>query len=162
MVGCPVSSSALFSASLEIQTRRLTVAIFKMSLTGSFPLEIARSAAEASRELAILPAAARNDALTAIYEGLKREKETILRANAEDVASATQAVKEGKLSESILKRLDLNRPGKYDDMLQGILDVRELEDPGMEKTLLASLPIYSLTRLFTQSWQDISSDFAGR
>lgn len=100
-----------------------------MSLTESSPLEIAQSAAEASRELAVLPADARNDALTAIYEGLKREKEAILRANAEDVASATRAVKDGELSESILKRLDLNRPGKYDDMLQGILDVRGLEDP---------------------------------
>lgn len=105
-----------------------------MSLTESSPLEIAQSAAEASRELAVLPAAARNDALTAIYEGLKREKEAILRANAEDVASATRAVKDGELSESILKRLDLNRPGKYDDMLQGILDVRGLEDPGMDRS----------------------------
>ena len=30
---------------------------------------------------------------------------------------------------SLVKRLDLSRPGKYDDMLQGILDVRQLDDP---------------------------------
>lgn len=42
---------------------------------------------------------------------------------------AKQASESGKLSQSVLKRLDLSRPGKFDDMLQGILDVRELDDP---------------------------------
>ena len=42
---------------------------------------------------------------------------------------ASQASKGGKMSSSLVKRLDLSRPGKYDDMLQGILDVRKLEDP---------------------------------
>ncbi|KAL1952726.1 hypothetical protein VTO42DRAFT_4414 [Malbranchea cinnamomea] len=100
-----------------------------MSLTESSPFEVARAASEASRELATLSTAAKNEALNAIYNGLKREKDVILLANAKDVASAANAVKEGKLSQSILKRLDLSRPGKYDDMLQGILDVRDLEDP---------------------------------
>jgi hypothetical protein len=35
----------------------------------------------------------------------------------------------GTLSASLVKRLDLGKPGKYEDMLQGILDVRDLEDP---------------------------------
>ena len=42
---------------------------------------------------------------------------------------AKQASHDGKLSQSVLKRLDLSRPGKFDDMLQGILDVRNLDDP---------------------------------
>ena len=42
---------------------------------------------------------------------------------------AKQASHDGKLSQSVLKRLDLSRPGKFDDMLQGILDVRNLGDP---------------------------------
>ena len=42
---------------------------------------------------------------------------------------AKEASKDGKLSQSVLKRLDLSRPGKFDDMLQGILDVRNLPDP---------------------------------
>ena len=109
-----------------------------MSLTDSSPLEIAQTASGAARELAILPASARNDALTAIHEGLTKEKDAILRANAEDVAAATTAVSKGELSESILKRLDLNRPGKYEDMLQGILDVRGLEDPGMNSKALGT------------------------
>lgn len=42
---------------------------------------------------------------------------------------ATTASKDGSLSASLVKRLDLSRPGKYEDMLQGILDVRDLDDP---------------------------------
>ena len=42
---------------------------------------------------------------------------------------AKQASHDGKLSQSVLKRLDLARPRKFDDMLQGILDVRKLDDP---------------------------------
>jgi glutamate-5-semialdehyde dehydrogenase len=102
-----------------------------MSLTDSSPFEVAKAASKAARELATLSAAARNEALTAIYDGLKTRRNSILEANAKDVAAATIAVEKGELSQSILKRLDLNRPGKYDDMLQGILDVRELPDPGM-------------------------------
>ena len=42
---------------------------------------------------------------------------------------ATKASQSGQLSASLIKRLDLSRPGKYDDMLQGILSVRDLPDP---------------------------------
>lgn len=53
----------------------------------------AKTASKVARELAILHATARNDALTAIYKDLKKEKRAIPCANAEDVASATTAVK---------------------------------------------------------------------
>ncbi|KAI1914598.1 glutamate-5-semialdehyde dehydrogenase [Ophidiomyces ophidiicola] len=100
-----------------------------MSLTVSSPSEIACLASVVSRQLGTLPVVARNNALTAIHSALSQNKERILRANAEDVQHATKAVNEGKLSQSVLKRLDLSRPGKYDEMLRGILDVRDLEDP---------------------------------
>jgi glutamate-5-semialdehyde dehydrogenase len=45
------------------------------------------------------------------------------------MTSAHQASANGELSQSVLKRLDLSRPGKYEDMLKGILDVRDLPDP---------------------------------
>ena len=45
------------------------------------------------------------------------------------MVSATSVSKSGNLSASLVKRLDLSRPGKYEDMLQGILDVRSLLDP---------------------------------
>ena len=101
-----------------------------MSLTDSSPLEIAKVASISSRNLAILPTQARNDALTAIYKALQEAKDTILAANARDLELATKAAEDGELSQSVLKRLDLGRKGKWEDMLQGILDVRELEDPG--------------------------------
>ena len=100
-----------------------------MSLTNASPLECAKAARVASRKLAILSAAQRNHALTAIHDALAGAKETVLSANASDVASAVEASESGGFSPSILKRLDLSPPGKWDDMLQGILDVRELEDP---------------------------------
>jgi glutamate-5-semialdehyde dehydrogenase len=69
--------------------------------------------------------------LTALHTALAREKDYILRANARDVAVATRAAANGELNQSVLKRLDLSRPGKFEDMLSGILNVRDLEDPGM-------------------------------
>ncbi len=101
-----------------------------MSLTDSSPEQIAKAASVASTSLAILPSSVRNDALGAIHQSLLQAKERILAANAEDVELASKAAADGRLSQSVLKRLDLSRPGKWDDMLQGILDVRELENPG--------------------------------
>lgn len=102
-----------------------------MSLTNADPLEAARSARLASRTLAVLPAQARNDALTAIHDALAAARDDILAANARDLAAANQAAQSGELKESLIKRLDLGRKGKYEDMLQGILDVRLLDDPRM-------------------------------
>jgi len=100
-----------------------------MPLTDSSPLEIARSASIASRSLAVLPTEARNNALTAIHQALANARASILTANAKDLDLATTAAENGELSQSVLKRLDLGRKGKFEDMLQGILDVRDLEDP---------------------------------
>lgn len=101
-----------------------------MSLTDSSPLEVAKAASISSRNLAILPTQARNDALTAIHGALQEAKDTILAANAKDLELAKKAAEDGELSQSVLKRLDLGKTGKWEDMLQGILDVRDLEDPG--------------------------------
>ncbi|OOF92327.1 hypothetical protein ASPCADRAFT_210212 [Aspergillus carbonarius ITEM 5010] len=100
-----------------------------MSLTQSPALDIASTASLAARRLAILSNTERNEALTALYQGLLTNKDAILQANARDVASASHAAEKGDLNFSVLKRLDLSRPGKYDDMLQGILSVRNLKDP---------------------------------
>lgn len=102
-----------------------------MSLTDSAAVDVARSASIASRHLATLSNSARNDALTALHQALDRNRDAILAANARDVEAATRAANDGALNHSVLKRLDLSRPGKYEDMLQGILNVRDLEDPGV-------------------------------
>lgn len=111
-----------------------------MSLTDSSPLAVAQSASISSRALALLPAQSRNDALTSIHQALSKAKDKILAANARDVELATAAAAHGELSQSILKRLDLSRKGKWEDMLQGILDVRNLEDPGKRFGMLIHLP----------------------
>ncbi len=101
-----------------------------MSLTNTTPDLAARAARLASRQLAVLSAAARNDALTAMHDGLAAARDDILAANARDLAAAEQGVKEGRLSASLVKRLDLGREGKWEDMLRGIMGVRGLGDPG--------------------------------
>ena len=103
-----------------------------MSLTIAIPLDVARAARSGSRKLAILPADARNAALTAIHSALFEAKDQILAANALDLEAANKAAKSGKLSQSLVKRLDLGKKGKYEDMLQGILDVRALDDPSTQ------------------------------
>lgn len=112
-----------------------------MSLTDSSPLEVAKAASIASRSLAILPSEARNDALTAIHGALQGAKEHILAANMSDLELATKAAEDGELSQSVLKRLNLGRKGKWEDMLQGILDVRDLDDPG--KATILSKPVFN-------------------
>ncbi len=100
-----------------------------MSLTSSSPLASAQAASLASHTLSVLSLSSRNAALTAIHTALQTAKADILAANAKDMTLATRASQNGELSQSVLKRLDLSRPGKYEDMLKGILDVRELPDP---------------------------------
>ena len=83
-----------------------------------------------------------------MHDALSEAKESILIANKRDLALASDASEKGELSQSILKRLDLGRPGKWEDMLQGILDVRALEDPSRLDNFLLYHP-KSITRSFT-------------
>lgn len=102
-----------------------------MSLTNATPLEVAKAARIGSRSLAVLSTRERNAALTAIHAALADGKDEVLAANKQDLEDANKAAAGGTLSQSLVKRLDLGKKGKYEDMLQGILDVRELEDPSM-------------------------------
>ncbi|EAA31599.1 hypothetical protein GE21DRAFT_7846 [Neurospora crassa] len=110
-----------------------------MSLTNASPADAARAAKSASHVLATLSAEARNDALTAIHAGLTAARDEILAANARDLELARQAAADGKLSASLVSRLDLGKTGKWEDMLKGIWDVRDLEDPVGRVTLRTKL-----------------------
>lgn len=112
-----------------------------MSLTNATPLDIAQSAREGSRTLAVLKTEERNAALIAIHKALADGKEEVLAANAKDLEAANKAAAGGTLSASLVKRLDLGKPGKYEDMLQGILDVVELDDPSMSTLSLLDLHV---------------------
>ena len=107
-----------------------------MSLTNDSPEQAAQAAKISSRKLATLPTEARNAALDAVHDALSNARDSILAANAADLELAKTSAANGELSPSILKRLDLGRKGKFDDMLQGIRDVRALEDPGRPLSIL--------------------------
>ncbi|KAG5944763.1 hypothetical protein E4U60_005705 [Claviceps pazoutovae] len=100
-----------------------------MSLTNSSPEAAALEAKAASFTLASLPAPARNAALDAIHTALAAAKDEILAANARDLQIAQKAAADGSLSDALVSRLDLGKKGKWEDMLKGILDVRDLDDP---------------------------------
>jgi glutamate-5-semialdehyde dehydrogenase len=101
-----------------------------MSVSDGAPLEVAKAASLSARTLAMLSGQARNDALTAIHTALAAAKEPILAANARDMVAAEALAADGKLSSSVVSRLDLGKGDKWNRMLQGVLDVRDLEDPG--------------------------------
>jgi glutamate-5-semialdehyde dehydrogenase len=110
-----------------------------MSLTNGTPTEAARAARLASRKLSILSTKDRNDALTAIHDALAAFKDDILAANSRDLILAEKAAESGELSASLVKRLDLSKKGKFEDMLEGILDVRGLVDPSMFLSVFRSV-----------------------
>ncbi|WVQ77558.1 glutamate-5-semialdehyde dehydrogenase [Cryptococcus sp. DSM 104548] len=86
----------------------------------------ARKAFEASQ---LVDHSERNVALNAIREVLEAHKDEVLDANKKDMEAAEPLVQAGKLSASLVSRLDLSRPGKFDSMLQGITDVASLPVP---------------------------------
>ncbi|KAL3960909.1 hypothetical protein ACCO45_006026 [Purpureocillium lilacinum] len=100
-----------------------------MSLTNASPEAAAAAAKAASFTLAALPASDRNAALDSIHDALAAARDDILAANARDLELARKAAADGSLSAALVSRLDLGKKGKFDDMLRGILDVRDLPDP---------------------------------
>ena len=54
--------------------------------------------------------------------------------------AARELVAQGKLSSSLVKRLDLqSSPTKFDEMLQGVQDVANLPDPAGQTTYASRL-----------------------
>ncbi|CAG8232984.1 unnamed protein product [Penicillium olsonii] len=103
-----------------------------MALTDLPADAVAQDASLASRRLATLSNADRSNALTVLHEALanKENRQFILEANARDREIAAQGAAAGSgLSDSVIKRLDLSHGEKYNDMLRGILSVRDLDDP---------------------------------
>lgn len=94
------------------------------------PADIARTASLASRTLKAVSGDQRSAALTAIHAALQGSKDVILEANQKDMEAAQKLVDAGRMRQSLAKRLFLSE-SKWDGMLGGILDVRNLEDPGM-------------------------------
>lgn len=107
--------------------------------------DIAKDASSAFSVLKTLSDSQRSGALNKIYDSLKKNKEQILERNQIDMDNA----KSNNLSASLIKRLDLSNPGKFDTMLQGILDVAKLEDPvgkvSLQRKLDEGLNLYRVS-----------------
>ncbi len=93
------------------------------------------TAKNASIKLASINTNAKNKALEAMAEALNDNRESILRANAEDLNNAEIMKEKGELSQALVDRLKVT-DSKIDGMIHGIHDVMELEDPS-GKTLSA-------------------------
>lgn len=92
--------------------------------------EIATAAAkarEASRVLATTSAATRDAALAAIVQALEAESDSLLTANARDIALASDLVERGELGAPLLKRLDLSR--KFGSVIEMVSSVASQPDP---------------------------------
>jgi glutamate-5-semialdehyde dehydrogenase len=102
-------------------------------------LEVAQSAKAASRVLATMPTAAKDEALEAIAAALEANAAAILAANTVDIAAAEPLVRSGELSQALFQRLLLSKE-KLRVMIEGVRAVRQLPDPSgriLNRTLLA-------------------------
>lgn len=98
-------------------------------MTDSAAVTIATGARSAFEKSQLLPASERITALNEIRKELEASKDEILAANKKDLELAQHEVDAGRMSESLLKRLDLNKGDKWESTLQGVTDVAILADP---------------------------------
>lgn len=90
--------------------------------------ELAKKAKKASKELLNISAEIKNKALLQIAQGLDSNREKIFEANRTDLKCAEELLNKGELTQSVYNRLKLDE-NKMRDMIQGIIDIYELEDP---------------------------------
>jgi glutamate-5-semialdehyde dehydrogenase len=91
-------------------------------------ISIARSAREASRELALLSGETRKASLLAIADALEENGERILAANAEDCAAAEKLLSTGEMTPTLLSRLWIKESG-IAEMAARVREVANLPDP---------------------------------
>eukprot|EP00435_Cladocopium_sp_Y103_P034196 s1382_g8.t2 len=110
--------------------------------------ETAKRARMAAQSLAGASEAIRNQALEAFKKHLLAQRVQIEEANAQDKADAEAAVKAGKLSSALYKRLDVSG-SKFDTLLKGIDEIITLTDPIGQVTyanqVSEGLDLYRLT-----------------
>ena len=95
---------------------------------------LAQCAKQASKKLAFLSTTIKNKALLNIAEELENNKTDIFEANKRDLENAKSLLESGEINQSTYNRLKLDE-NKMRDMIQGVIDVYNLDDP-IGKTLL--------------------------
>ncbi len=101
-------------------------------------IHMAQQAKAASGILAQISTDAKNDALLAIARNLKAQTDNILKANEKDLAAAQRLVDTGEMSDAGFRRLKLDE-AKLADMIEGVQQVAQLEDPVGKITLTTEL-----------------------
>lgn len=90
--------------------------------------QIAKNAKSASITLSSLSCEIKNKALENIAKALEKNTNSIIEANNKDLEAAKKEVEAGKLSKAVFNRLKADE-NKIRDMIAGIYDVIELDDP---------------------------------
>lgn len=93
---------------------------------------MAQNAKLASYTLSSLNTLAKDKALLAIADKIEENKLLILQENAKDLEEAKKLLDAGEINQSTYNRLKLDE-NKMRDMIQGIRDVKKLEDPVNKK-----------------------------
>lgn len=93
---------------------------------------LAQNAKLASYTLSSMDTASKNNALDSIADKLEENKLLILRENAKDLEEAKKLLETEEINQSTFNRLKLD-DNKMRDMIQGIRDVKKLEDPVNKK-----------------------------
>lgn len=96
-------------------------------------ISIAKSAKEAALQAADLTCKTKDAALLKIADSLEEHKNEIFEANQKDLHDAKSLVENGEITQATFNRLKLDE-NKMRDMIQGIKDIANLEDP-VNKTL---------------------------
>lgn len=91
-------------------------------------IKIAKDAKFASLKIAELKTEIKNKALNEIAQAFEVHKEEIFEANKKDLEAAESLVQSGEISKSTFNRLKLDK-NKMRDMIQGVRDIANLEDP---------------------------------
>lgn len=91
-------------------------------------IEIAKAAKLASLQVADLDTKVKNEALNKIADMFEQHKGEIFEANKIDLAQAEKLIEDGEITQSTFNRLKLDE-NKMRDMIQGVRDIANLDDP---------------------------------
>ena len=91
-------------------------------------INIVKKAKETSKRTAVLSSDIKNKALVSMAEALNLHKSEIFEANKIDLEEAALMVQKGEMTQALYNRLKLDE-NKMRDMVQGIVDISNLEDP---------------------------------
>ena len=94
--------------------------------------QMAQNAKLASYTLSSLNTLTKDSVLLAIADKLEQNKDIIMQENQRDLEEAKKMLDDGAISLSVFNRLKLDE-NKMRDMIQGIRDVKRLEDPVNKK-----------------------------